>query len=305
MVDRGLSVYQHAAVRVNAESHEPYTRQVLMTDPRVGMVAENAAQLIIVGNRVRPFATSITRERQAAYHDAAEICASRHGDRVDASLLAIDAMRSISYTNQTDQDGLHAGHRVIQSGPVRHGEPLSLEGTVVNARAMRQGTLITIAIDVRRANGEVPVKLAFQSLRLDAARTGGQQRPESPAQSVEGYTLLSEKTLNPARVASYSYEFPKAWVHFNPQKAAQMGLRAPLAHGAMSLTWIAGEIAQGGAIEAMDLSVTFRHPIFWDEQLRVYRNHSNQFAVVNSLGVHCCAGQLGAVRYADQAGKGV
>lgn len=276
-----------------------------MSDRHTGIVAENAAQLIIVGNQVRPYASSITRERQAAYHEAAEIPASYYGDRVDASLLAIDAMRSISYTNQTDQDGLHAGHRVIQSGPIRHGETLSLEGTVINARAMRQGTLITIAIDVRRANGEVPVKLEFQSLRLDAVRSGGQKRPEPPAQSVEGYTLLSEKALNPARVASYSYEFPDAWVHFDPQKAAHLGLRAPLAHGAMSLTWIAGEIAQRGAIEAMDLSVTFRHPIYWDEQLRVYQNSSNQFAVVNSLGVHCCAGQLEAVRYADRADKSV
>jgi acyl dehydratase len=277
------------------------TRKVLMTNQPEGIVAENAAQLVIVGNRIRPFATSITRERQAAYHEAAEIGASLYGDRVDASLLAIDAMRSISYTNQTDQDGLHAGHRVMQIGPIHHGEQLSLEGTVINARAMRQGTLITIAIDVRRASGEVPVKLEFRSLRLDA-QIGRQQRPEPPTGSVQGYTLLTEKVLNPARVAAYSYEFPDAWVHFSPTRVAQLGLRAPLAHGAMSLTWIAGEIARQGAIEAMDLSVTFRHPIFWDERLRVYRNHDNQYSVVDSLGVHCCVGQLGMVRYADRAG---
>ena len=276
-----------------------------MTDSRAGAYAENAAQLIVVGNRVRPFASRFTRERQAAYHEAAGIPPSYYGDRVDASLLAIDAMRSIGYTNQTDQDGLHAGHRVIQSGPIRFGEALSLEGTIINARAMSQGTLISIAIDVRRENGEVPVKLEFHSLRLDAARTGGRKRPKPAAQPVTGYALLSEITLTPAQVASYSYEFPNAWVHFDPQKAAQLGLRAPLAHGAMSLTWIAGEIARRGVIETMDLSVTFRNPIFWDERLRVYRDSSNQFAVVNSLGVHCCSGHLIAARYAHQADNGV
>jgi hypothetical protein len=287
---------------VNTAPNELNKGQVSMTDQRVGMIAEDAAQLVIVGNRVRPFATCITRERQAAYHDAAEIDASHYADRVDASLLAIDAMRSISYTNRTDQDGLHAGHRVIQSGAIHFGESLSLEGAVVHARAMRQGTLITIAIDVRRADGTVPVKLEFRSLRLDTARSGGQRRPEPPTQSVDGYTLLSEKALNPARVAAYSHEFQNAWVHFDAQRVvAQLGLRAPLAHGAMSLTWIAGEIARHGAIEAMDLSVTFRHPIFWDERLRVYRNHDNQFSVVDSLGVHCCVGQLGMVQYAGRA----
>lgn len=272
-----------------------------MIDARAGTLAENAAELLVVGRRVRPFATSFTRERQAAYHEAAEIPASYYGDRVDASLLAIDAMRSINYTNRTDQDGLHAGHRVIQSVPIRYGEQLLLEGTVIRARPMRQGTLITIAIDVRRPNGEVPVKLEFHSLRLGASHANGrngQKKAVCAAQSVVGYAMLAQKTLTPSRVASYSYEFPNAWVHFEPEKAAQLGLRAPLAHGAMSLTWIAAEIARRGAIEAMDLSVTFRHPIFWDEQMCVYRNSSDQFCVVNSHGAHCCTGQLDAIRYA-------
>ena len=269
-----------------------------MTDLRTGPVAEYAAQLIVVGNRVRTFDACITRERQAAYHEAAEIPAPCFGDRVDASLLAIDAMRSIAYTNQTDQDGLHAGHRVIQKGPVEYGESLRLEGTVIDARTMRQGTLITVGIDVRRRNGEVPVRLEFKSLRLGPVRSDGPPRPPPEPQPLDGYTLLSEKLLTPERVGAYSYEFPNAWVHFDAHKAAQMGLRAPLAHGAMSLTWIAAEIARHGAIQAMDVSVTFRHPIFWDERLKVYRNHDNQFAVVDSRGVYCCTGHLESVRYA-------
>ena len=131
----------------------------MTTDLQAPAYAQNAAQLRLVGSRVRPFVSSITRKRQAAYHAAAGIPPAYYGDRVDASLLAIDAMLSISYTNEIAQGGLHAGHRVIQSGPVCYDETLTLEGTVTATRPMRQGTLITIDINVRRSNGEVPVQL--------------------------------------------------------------------------------------------------------------------------------------------------
>ena len=119
----------------------------------------------------------------------------------------------------------------------------------------------------------------------------------STGKTATGLTLLSEKPLSPEKVAAYSFEFPDYKVHFDPDLAASIGLRAPIAQGAMSVSWIAGEIAKGGAIDTLDMSVTFRQPIFWDEHVKVYAQDAENFAIANSADEICSMGNLQSVTY--------
>ena len=87
--------------------------------------------------------------------------------------------------------------------------------------------------------------------------------------------------LTPQRVADYSHEFPDYKVHFDPAVAATVGLRAPVAQGLMSFTWMMRAIAEEGLPERFSLAATFRRPVFWDETVEVLRRDA-ELAIVGA-----------------------
>jgi len=222
------------------------------------------------GLLLQPWQTTVTAERQRRYHDAAEVPASLFRDTVDLSILANDTILAMRYLKRTPMDGLHAGQRMQQLAPVRFGEPLTVRGRVRELRRTPKGQFAHTAFAFEDASGAPKVLGELTYFRVDA---NAKVAPAAVDRAFdrEDWTSVARMTLTPQRVASYSHEFPSYRVHFDPEVAAGVGLRAPVAQGLMSFTWMMRAIAEGGLPGRFTLSSTFRRPIFWDETVEVLR----------------------------------
>lgn len=248
-----------------------------------------------MGYKIKPFATFVDAARQNAYHAACELPLGLYGAYADASVLANDTIHATRYLKTGAQDGLHAGQRIQQTEPVKLGEALTAYGEVVSVKAVSKGHIVITRFRFERRDGSVPLTSDIISLQVDHAAMKAKGGGGSSGRKLAGQTLLSRKDLSPERVGAYSFEFPDYKVHFEPDVAASMGLRAPIAQGLMSLSWVMGEIARGGAIAELDLSISFRQPIFWDDKVAILRD-GDEFFCANGQDEICSLGQLHHVK---------
>ena len=230
------------------------------------------------GLLLQPWQTIVTSERQGRYHEAAEVPEGLFRDVVDLSVLANDTILAMRYLKRTPMDGLHAGQRMQQLSPVRFGEPLTVRGRVRELRRTPKGQFAHTAFAFEDAGGATKVLGELTYFRVDA---NAKVAPAAVDHAFvrEGWTSVARMTLTPQRVADYSQEFPSYRVHFDPEVAARVGLRAPVAQGLMSFTWMMRALAEGGLPERFALSSTFRRPIFWDETVEVLRS-GRELAIV-------------------------
>lgn len=246
---------------------------------------------LAVGDPIRHWQTCVSRERQRQYHAAAEVAETLFADRVDPSVLANDTILAMRYMKWAGADGLHAGQRLQQFELVRFDEPLTLKGRVASARRIAKGQLSVIRFDFTRPDGSVPLVSEITSLRVDAAAmqvAGGGQT----GLKVSGQRQLAHKALTPERVAAYSAEFPEYVIHFEPAAARSIGLRAPIAQGLISLTWMLEAVARDGAFEAIDFAASFRQPIFWDDEVTILHDGAGGYFCANGAGEICSLGSL-------------
>ena len=222
------------------------------------------------GLLIRPWRAVVTAERQRRYHDAAEVPAGLFGDAVDVSILANDTILAMRYLKRTPMDGLHAGQRMQQLAPVKLGEPLTVRGRVRELRRTAKGRFAHTAFTFEDEGGAVKALGELSYFRVDPEARIAPSGID-PAFSRDGWTSVARMALSSQRVAEYSHEFPSYRVHFDPAVAAGVGLRAPVAQGLMSLTWMTRAIAAGGLPDRFTVSATFRRPIFWDETVEVLR----------------------------------
>jgi acyl dehydratase len=229
-----------------------------------------AGRELETGLLLKPWPALVSAERQRRYHDAAEVPRSLFGDTVDLSILANDTILAMRYLKKTPMDGLHAGQRMQQLSPVRIGEPLTVRGRVRELRETAKGRFQHTAFVFEDEKGAPKVMGELIYFRVTP------QAKVAPAAvdrafAREGWTSVARMTLTPQRVAEYSHEFPTYRVHFDPDVAASVGLRAPVAQGLMSFTWMMRAIAEDGLPERFTLASTFRRPVFWDETVEVLR----------------------------------
>ncbi len=236
--------------------------------------------------------TKVTQARQRRYHAAAEIPADLFAGRVDPSVLANDTIHALSFTRNDDRQGLHAGQNLRLFEPIDFDEPLTLVGHVATVRQISKGKLTVTAFDYTRPDGSVPLRMEQISLQPDydgmASKGGG----GSTGLTAEGYDTVMQCDLTPEKVADYSFEFPTYYVHFRPEAAQVLGLRAPIAQGAMSLTWMLAALAQDGPFDSLAFESSFRQPIYWNDHVDVLRRGEVDFAVANGKGEICSLGRL-------------
>ncbi|HZD26585.1 MAG TPA: MaoC family dehydratase [Alphaproteobacteria bacterium] len=254
----------------------------------------NPGRRFTVGMTLQEWPTIVTAERQQRYHDAAEVPEGLFGDVTDLSILANDTILATRYLKTEEVDGLHAGQRMQQAEPVRLGEPLTLKGRVAEVRPSSRGRFVTFAFDFVRLDGGVPVRGELVSFRPDrAVRNEGSH--DARAADLAGFEPVAEKHLTPERVGGYSFEFPDYRVHFDPAAAASVGLRAPVAQGLMSFTWITEALARDGVPREVAIGASFRRPLFWDDTARVLRR-GREIVVVNGDGALCSRGEITHLR---------
>ena len=230
------------------------------------------------GLLLQPWHAVVDADRQRRYHDAAEVPRGLFGDTVDLSILANDTILAMRYLKKTQMDGLHAGQRMQQVAPVRIGEPLTVRGRVRQLRDTPKGRFQHTEFAFEDEKGAVKVTGELTYFRVNPTAKVAPAAVDS-AFAREGWNRVARMTLTPERVAEYSREFPTYKVHFDPEIAASVGLRVPVAQGLMSFTWMMRAIAEGGLPERYSLAATFRRPVFWDETVEVLRR-GNELAIV-------------------------
>ena len=222
------------------------------------------------GMPLQDWPTVVTAERQANYHAAAEMPKGLFGDVVDLSILANDTILATSYLKTEAVDGLHAGQRMIQKEPVYLDEPLTLKGRLAVVRQTGKGKILTYGFDFQRPDGSVPITGELISFQVDPAVMQQKGAGKAVETDRSGFEKICHKDLNPDLVGGYSFEFPGYLVHFDPKEAASVGLRAPVAQGLMSLTWMMEAVALDGVPTAINIATDFRSPIFWDDSVDVF-----------------------------------
>jgi acyl dehydratase len=229
-----------------------------------------AGQDLEEGLLLKPWHAVVSAERQLGYHDAAEVPRGLFGATVDLSILANDTILAMRYLKKTPMDGLHAGQRMQQLVPVRIDEPLTVQGRVREVRDTPKGRFQHTAFTFQ---DEKRVTKVAGELTYFRVHPHAKVAPAAVDRAFDrsGWASVARMTLTPQRVAGYSREFPTYKVHFDPEVAASVGLRVPVAQGLMSFTWMMRAIAEAGLPEKFTLSATFRRPVFWDETVEVLR----------------------------------
>lgn len=239
------------------------------------------------------FPTVVIADRQRRYHDAAQVPMGLFGGQVDLSILANDTIHATTYLKTEDVDGLHAGQRMTQRRPVRLGEELTLKGRVSEIKPAKRGAFVTFAFDFVTADGDVPVTGTLVSFRVDAAAMRQQDgTPPADQPDLAGFRRMGAKHTTPERVKAYSFEFPDYLVHFDPKAAADVGLPAPVAQGLMSFTWMTELVAAQRNPDVIDISATFRQPIYWDNRPEIYMRGDRDILVVKPGAGVCSTGTV-------------
>lgn len=210
--------------------------------------------------------SGVDRARQARYHAAAGVDGALHGDHVDASVLANDCLHGARPRDALGAIRLHAGVRVRQSAPVPLGAALDVHATVDALRPARRGRYIHIDFAFRLQDGTTPIRIDHRSLILDPEppETSAKSTAPQPAQAFEPIRRVQ---LTPEMVSGYSYEFPHLEGHHDPEAAARIGMRAPIAQGLMGFTLLFAEAMRRRPATRFDVEANFQRPIFWDDEL--------------------------------------
>lgn len=237
-----------------------------------------------VGHELPVWQTRVNHERQAQYHAAANVDGSLFGDTVDASVLANDCLHGARPRDALGAKRLHVGVRVRQSAPVLLDEALTVAARVDAIRPDWRGRYIHIGFRFERQDGSVPITIDHQSLILDPEVGAPPAKKIGLVQEAGEFSLCRTLQLTPEMVSGYSFEFPHLAAHHDPEAAAAIGMRAPIAQGLMGFTLLFQELVKTQPATQFDVEAKFKRPIFWDDALRLETREAQFFRALNSAG---------------------
>ena len=184
----------------------------------------------------------------------------------EPTLWGNDGFRAMSAAGQQIDGYIHVEHRLVVTGSVPLGEPVTFAGRTVSNETVPRGRHVVQRFEVTRGDGTVAVVSEHGRLLPDLEKMGT-RRPGSAADETVPTEALAEKVLTPDAVTTYSRPVGNE-IHFDPGFAARYGYRAPLAQGLMTLTWMASAVAERlCSAPRAELLARFRRPVFWDEPL--------------------------------------
>ena len=104
------------------------------------------------------------------------------------------------------------------------------------------------------------------------------------------------------RIAALAERVPEAQIESSSRRllegrprsavATAIGLRAPIAQGLMSLSWMMEALARNGAPAELDILTEFRHPIFWEDRITVLARGEAAYQVRNAEARVCSIGRV-------------
>jgi hypothetical protein len=134
---------------------------------------------------------------------------------------------------------------------------IAVRGRVTAVDPAPRGRIIRGHFEFVRRDGSVPLTVDRASLRIDPNLTPPERPAKARGAEVDpraGVTPLSQKRLEPEKVARYSDEAENL-IHSDPEVARQFGFRAPIAAGLMAGNIMMEALARraGGVPDALEL----------------------------------------------------
>lgn len=209
------------------------------------------------------------------------------GDYVDITHYAMETIMAAKRGGASINGSVHVTQYFEQRAPIKLGERITLKGEVTQVEDVPKGSLVTSRFEAMRAGGEIPLILERTSLRVDASRATAGASTKKPLQAeAPRLTELSRLPLQPEKVAQYSAEGDNL-IHSDPDVARQFGFRAPIAAGLMAVRFMMAHLWRTGPVSTLKMSIRFRRPMFWDEELILNgagANNENLFMIRTSDG---------------------
>ena len=237
-----------------------------------------------VGYQFPVWETKVDRKRQGRFHDAAAVSSSPFGDLVDVSVLSNDCLHGARPRDALGAKRLHVGVRVKQHSSIPLDEPMEVHAQVDNICPDQRGRYIHIGFLFRRLDGSIPVEIDHKSLILDPCPDPSgvtNKKPVSPEFKSE-FEVRRRVQMTPEIVSGYSFEFPHLKAHHDPEAAAAIGMRAPIAQGLLGFTLLFNELAQNGLPPRFEIEARFKRPIFWDDELAIDYDGKRLLRAVNA-----------------------
>ncbi|WPZ34466.1 MaoC family dehydratase [Thalassobaculum sp. OXR-137] len=243
-----------------------------------------AGETLIPGFRF-PEAT-LSRD-PAAQAEALSACAldpAVWAGQTEPTLWGNDGFRAMTAAGQEIDGYIHVEQRLTLSGALALGEAVLFSGETVSNEVVPRGRRIVQRFEVRRADRSLAVVSEHIRLLPDLEKMKGRSGAASaPPEPVPG-TIVAEKVMQPQDVVAYSKSVGNE-IHFDPEFAARYGYRAPLAQGLMTMTWMAGYLAQRLRAAPMAILIAqFKRPVFWDDPLTLVET-----AASDRRQAHLCA----------------
>jgi len=210
--------------------------------------ADDVHKFVKVGDTYPEWTVTVTPEYQATKHRCCGVDTRVFGDMV-----------------------VHLDQTATQPRPIRLGEPLTVRGKVTAIEPVARGHVIRAVFDFFRADGSLALATTRAGMRFGP--TGSQKGSTRPGKPPEedprlGLAEISAKQLTPEGVAEYSDGGGP--VHKDPAYCRGIGLRAPVAAGVMGMHWMLEALARDKPYQTVDIAITLRRPIFWDERITLW-----------------------------------
>ncbi len=212
---------------------------------------------------------AIGRDFQVAKLECCGIAPALYGDRLDITLLGFPVLEAMLESGLELTGMVHMFQRFRQSRPLGLDTPLSQTGRITRIEPHAKGHVIRSAFDFEAEDGGRPLSIERASLLPGPAPDGAPGgAADRPADTIESVTALSSTRLIPELVARYTDEAGNL-IHSDPEVARQYGFRAPIAAGLMGVQLLLAALVDGAPPEALDISIWFKRPMFWDDRLTV------------------------------------
>jgi len=213
------------------------------------------------------YAVCVDPQLQNAKLACCDIGPDVFGDYVDITHYAMETILAAKRGGASINGSVHVTQYFEQRAPIKLGERITLKGEVTKVEDVSKGNLVTSRFEAMRPDGDIPLILERTSLRVDASRANARASTQQPLPAeAPRLTELRRLPLQPEKVAKYSAEGDNL-IHSDPEVAQQFGFRTPIAAGLMAVRFMMAHLWRSGPVHTLQMSVRFRRPMFWDEEL--------------------------------------
>ena len=217
------------------------------------------------GFKFAPWIFFVEKKEQIRKLNCSGVNPEIYGNHVEIAMLGLPTIKVLMAADIPILGGVHLSQRFRQIEPLHLGEPITVNGQIVDINPHPRGCVLHCQFKYSRSNGDVCVEAERSGIIAIGAKEPSRGIPR-PSETLEGFSEIMHRKLIPKSVGEYSNEAGNL-IHSDPAVAAEHGFRAPIAAGLMGIHFYREALQNAYKPDAFDLEVWFRRPMFWDDTM--------------------------------------